>query len=121
MATSKVDVEHIRFLTEIFQEIRIIGYDHDYEGDYKLIGNALKKTKNYNMVQIMDLLEYFKKHGLKNITSMSGWLIWAFKNPQTAMQPFNTIDLAKVEVSANERREAVQATDRNYYDQFFQQ
>lgn len=117
---TKVDIEHIQFLTNIFQEVRTEGYMHDYDGDYKLIGMALKKTENYNMVLLMEMMEYFKKFGIKEVKSMRGWLIWAFKNPKTAMQPYNTIDLQKNRGAVNEKREASKATGRDYYDQLFQ-
>jgi hypothetical protein len=117
---TKIDPEHIKFLTNIFQEVRTEGFMHDYDGDFKIVGMALKKTKEYDMIQLMNLMEYFKQHGLKEVKSMQGWLIWAFKNPQTAMQPFNTIDLQKNRGAVNEQREASKATGREYYDQLFE-
>lgn len=116
---TKVDIEHIQFLTNIFQEVRTEGYMHDYDGDYKLIGMALKKTENYNMVLLMEMMEYFKKFGIKEVKSMRGWLIWAFKNPKTAMQPYNTIDLQKNRGAANDVQQARHGNSNNYYDNLF--
>lgn len=115
----KVDVEHIQFLTGIFQEVRTENYMHDFDGDFKIIGTALKRVKDYDMVALMNLMEYFKLHGLKEVKSMQGWLIWAFKNPSTAMQPFNTIDLQKKRGASSERTNAKRATSREEYDQLF--
>lgn len=116
----KVPIEEIRFLTAIFHEIRTENYMHDYTGDYKLIGQALKTAKDYDMVKLMRLMEYFRNHGIKEVTSMQGWLIWAFKNPDTAMQPYNTIDLQNNRKQTNNaRRNASRATEREYYDKMF--
>lgn len=117
---AKIEVEHIQFLTGIFQEIRTENYMHDYDGDYKIIGMALKRAKEYDMVVLMELMEYFKQHGLKEVKSMQGWLIWAFKNPKTAMQPFNTIDLQKKRGAVNgAQQESKRATSRDYYEDLF--
>lgn len=117
----KIPLEEIRFLTAIFHEIRTENYMHDYTGDYKLIGQALKTAKEYDMVKLMKLMEYFRNHGIKEVTSMQGWLVWAFKNPDAAMQPYNTIDLQNNRKGVvNAQREASKATERDYYDNMFQ-
>lgn len=117
---TEVEIEHIVFLTEIFQRVVIEGYEHSDEQDYKLIGMTLKKLEYYNMVQLMELLEYFAEHGLKKVTSMAGWLLWAFKNPTVAMQPYNTLNYKPNHGGANDdKKQYRKATGRNYYDGIF--
>lgn len=128
----KTNPEHITELTEVFQEVRTEGYMHDYSGDYKVIGTALKSAlrtslkktgEEYDYEEIKNLMEYFKRYGMKEVAKMQGFLTWAFMNPKTAMQPYNTIDLQKGNKRggvANGQRKTIKPNDRDYYNNLFE-
>lgn len=119
---SKVNAEHIKHLTNIFQEVRTENYMHDYDGDFKMLGATLKRVKDYDIEVLEKVLQYFKRYGLKEVEKMQGFLIWAFKNPYTAMQPYNTIDLQKGNRrGVRNERKVKKPQSREYYDELFEQ
>lgn len=83
-AGTKIDAEHIIHLVDLFKQVEVDGYAHEDKTDYKMIGMALKKAGQYDMIQLERMLDFYVKNGMKHMDSLQGFLVWAFKNPTKA-------------------------------------
>lgn len=131
-----INIEHRNMLVELFHKIRIDGYTHDPNKSYQIFTSILKRKpikENYDIETFKKVLEYFVEYGLtitlndKKQTpekAIYAFLQHAFRYPDVAMKPYNTIDLRD---SNNNRvkekddsKKIIQPVSRNEYKKEFQ-
>lgn len=132
--TDTTNIEHRNMLVDLFNKIRIDGYTHDSTKSYQMFTSILKRKairENYNIETFKKVLEYFVEHGLTLTLNdekqtpekaMYAFLQHAFRYPDVAMKPFNTIDLRNPNNNnrvKDDSKKIIQPTSRTEYKKEF--
>lgn len=124
MAKVEINKEDLDNLVDLFQTIRVEGISHDISSEYAAFTKLLKSKyvqEHYDIEGFKNTLNYFKQHGLSLApdTKLFVFLPHAYKHPEVAMQPYNTIDLRtspKVSKFQDKSKAIIQPASREAYD-----